>query len=1112
MCATLSLIPQDYMNEGWMIIMADAPHNDRLPTFLDYFTDRWLQNHNIPIKTWNVAGLRHRTNNAVEGWNQKLNSRTGEKQPNIFKLVQTLKEDTYETAFKKKKSTSKLEDAEATSLKTEAGQDITWRFTMEEKQVEDLISQWPGQMIFSLDEAEDWTERVRHTIHKIDACATELMKPYKESVNKIVVGLYARLEDLDSDNIFQNNLFSKIKIKEVGDMILSGDILQGMHKELTDQITQDEDVWRDVINMLTQNLQETFKFLRESGALWGRHKARVRAIHEVVLAALEHRFIESDFGRQKLEARLNLALDQLRQESVEDKLDKELREVWGILDTIKSILWESLRTYSNKCGPELRKDAEQWINKRTLEVKNRLTLKLSLHAPRYERVRREIRDVRHAELKLHRDRMEGHKLAVEMYLDELRDNTRGLRATLKLRVSQIEDVLSETENQLDSEIKTNKIKENLNQMEEKYQHFGDGLKDILFEFREECCNKISWIRESNLNFMKAIKLFSEGGNYSSDEAEMFSEQLDELDEDLEEEASAILRRIEDIQDSSVKKVRVKVDKTKESLSVVMEELQFSDLVVGVISRVQAAIKRDTLTLKRQGKLLEARLAAAVADTPGEHMADTWPRVFTELERRQQYLLRAVEIYQDVNDGQSSGQPAFLQLSNEKRQREALQLKLARGTRRFPDYREALLGTLEPARDVESFLARVFVILWDALGEIQEAACDFYQSKSNRPVLKTELIHPEFDSFMEEILLKVKYYHAQCVDVWLEQVQEFFTTVVKLRTSANEHAQSNLRRFHEASLAALRESRANFLSEFQSKKREGLLRVGELEGRLRPHHGYQGNRHLLEELHKEVMDRSAQLGEDMEVFYNIFKGSQSEFTSLNFQNTGLEERRSAVAHSEPARDIVTCPVKEYEESSEQSSQSYKLDMRAEGGRLSAVLEQLFHPDMTDRLNSLVDTVYSSLRAATATAHEGGAITHRRSTVAPRHKRSVRAKSFRGVTLPVGHKTVNLPPQRSVECDTLYTTSIYPRLDELRQVSSRLTWAALPTSEHQAERSRTINIDDVISNCAEDYASLQEQFTQEACSHFESYKKELTKCTEDWDRNVRSVKKLYLVPYM
>jgi hypothetical protein len=36
---------------------------------------------------------RHKTNNAVEGCNSKLNSTTGKQQRNIILLVQTLKEE-----------------------------------------------------------------------------------------------------------------------------------------------------------------------------------------------------------------------------------------------------------------------------------------------------------------------------------------------------------------------------------------------------------------------------------------------------------------------------------------------------------------------------------------------------------------------------------------------------------------------------------------------------------------------------------------------------------------------------------------------------------------------------------------------------------------------------------------------------------------------------------------------------------------------------------------------------------------------------------------------------------------------------------------------------------
>jgi hypothetical protein len=42
---------------------------------------------------WNIKRHRHRTNNAVEGWNSKLNSIIGKHQPNVFLLVQTLKEE-----------------------------------------------------------------------------------------------------------------------------------------------------------------------------------------------------------------------------------------------------------------------------------------------------------------------------------------------------------------------------------------------------------------------------------------------------------------------------------------------------------------------------------------------------------------------------------------------------------------------------------------------------------------------------------------------------------------------------------------------------------------------------------------------------------------------------------------------------------------------------------------------------------------------------------------------------------------------------------------------------------------------------------------------------------
>jgi hypothetical protein len=52
-----------------------------------------MKNQNVSIEMWNINQPRHRTNNAVEGWNSKQNSIIGKQQPNAFLMVMELKEE-----------------------------------------------------------------------------------------------------------------------------------------------------------------------------------------------------------------------------------------------------------------------------------------------------------------------------------------------------------------------------------------------------------------------------------------------------------------------------------------------------------------------------------------------------------------------------------------------------------------------------------------------------------------------------------------------------------------------------------------------------------------------------------------------------------------------------------------------------------------------------------------------------------------------------------------------------------------------------------------------------------------------------------------------------------
>jgi hypothetical protein len=45
-------------------------HNE----FFDYFVEQWLEKEEVPVVLWSCYHRRHGTDNAVEGWINKVNS------------------------------------------------------------------------------------------------------------------------------------------------------------------------------------------------------------------------------------------------------------------------------------------------------------------------------------------------------------------------------------------------------------------------------------------------------------------------------------------------------------------------------------------------------------------------------------------------------------------------------------------------------------------------------------------------------------------------------------------------------------------------------------------------------------------------------------------------------------------------------------------------------------------------------------------------------------------------------------------------------------------------------------------------------------------------------
>ncbi len=94
--AALPLVPVNLVDEVWLMALNEV--NDvEADRFKDYVTSTWVDGNvaRFPIELWtqydNIEGLR--TNNHIEGWHSKLNRAIGRQHPNIFVLIELLKDE-----------------------------------------------------------------------------------------------------------------------------------------------------------------------------------------------------------------------------------------------------------------------------------------------------------------------------------------------------------------------------------------------------------------------------------------------------------------------------------------------------------------------------------------------------------------------------------------------------------------------------------------------------------------------------------------------------------------------------------------------------------------------------------------------------------------------------------------------------------------------------------------------------------------------------------------------------------------------------------------------------------------------------------------------------------
>lgn len=198
---------------------------------------------------------------------------------------------------------------------------------------------------------------------------------------------------------------------------------------------------------------------------------------------------------------------------------------------------------SNIClvPDELLQQARQWVNERTAILQLRFSVKSSSHSIRKERVEAAY-NKRLDELHYHESRLRSHLEAIYSLVEKLPDE---VSAFLKMEapvlyplnqwVDRIDaDMTAILGNpDVDPEVLNLKMKSYLPRLTKYRQLFETSLDEAISLYKNHVEHKIQEARVSNIRFIRQIKLFGEGGNYSTTESLKTSATLVKGSETLE---------------------------------------------------------------------------------------------------------------------------------------------------------------------------------------------------------------------------------------------------------------------------------------------------------------------------------------------------------------------------------------------------------------------------------------------------------------------------------------------------------------------------------------------------------------------------------------------------
>ncbi|XP_070614598.1 coiled-coil domain-containing protein 180 [Erythrolamprus reginae] len=245
------------------------------------------------------------------------------------------------------------------------------------------------------------------------------------------------------------------------------------------------------------------------------------------------------------------------------------------------------------------------------ELNSELQLRLHLHEPRRERIEKDIYNIRMAELRIHSDRLKRHCAGLIEALNKeraafikIREDHNGISRSFRNRIQDMEKVFQmESRAEKVMALSRNLHMELLNHVEV--------LQVSMRSYRQYLEEALGKLRDSNTDFLKACRLFADGGNFAPEELEGFMKRLQKENSRIEFVEGLIMIDMEKAETGYLEQASETISKFESRFRYLAMDRVFLEKIQRFLTNIQVKIKTEVAKSNWQTQTLNNYLEKLV---------------------------------------------------------------------------------------------------------------------------------------------------------------------------------------------------------------------------------------------------------------------------------------------------------------------------------------------------------------------------------------------------------------------------------------------------------------------------------------------------------------------